>query len=99
MDEITINNILYDYYGELLTKSERSHFEDYYFHNLTLAEIALNHNLSRNAVHKAIKSAEKKLAYFEEKLKLSHKSNQIKKILQDQNITDQEFMSKIEELI
>ena len=99
MDEVTINNILYDYYGELLTDMEKSHFEDYYFHNLTLAEIAKSHNLSRNAVHKAINSAVKKLHNFEEKLKLNHKSKQIKKLMKENNITGKDFIKEIEELI
>jgi len=94
MDEITINNILYDYYGELLTESERSHFEDYYFHNLTLAEIAQKHGLSRNAIHKTIKKVESKLKNYEDKLKLHEKSKQIKEI-----VKDKELLKKIEEIL
>ena len=33
---------LYDYYGELLTDKQKEYFEDYYFDNLTLAEISEN---------------------------------------------------------
>ena len=42
---------------------------DYYFNNLSLGEIADNLEISRNAVHKQIKSAEAKLKEYEEKLK------------------------------
>ena len=62
--------ILYDYYGELLSDDNRKYFEDYYFDNLSLSEIAENNNISRNAVHKHIKSAEEKLTFYEEKLRL-----------------------------
>ena len=37
MVELTI---LYDYYGELLTDKQRLYFEDYYFNDLSLQEIA-----------------------------------------------------------
>jgi len=94
MDKTTKLNILYDYYGNLLTKPEQSHFEDYYFHNLTLAEIATNNNLSRNAVHKAIKSSELKLNTYEDKLKLFYKNNQIKQV-----IKDKELLNQLEDLI
>lgn len=52
---------LYDIYGELLTSKQQDYFEDYYFNNLTLAEMSENYNVSRNAVHKQIKEAEEKL--------------------------------------
>ena len=65
--------ILYDYYGELLTDINKNYFEDYYFDNLSLSEIAENNNISRNAVHKHIKKAEEKLNFYEEKLRLYNK--------------------------
>ena len=61
--------ILYDYYGELLTDLQKEYFEDYYFSNLSLSEIAENNNVSRNAVHNQIKVCEEKLENYEEKLK------------------------------
>ena len=81
--------ILYDYYGELLKEDSKSYFEDYYFDNLSLAEIAENYSISRNAVHKHIKSSENKLIEFEEKLKLYEKDKKIKEKLEkieDENI-------------
>ena len=69
MDEINELIMLYDYYGELLSDSQKEYFMDYYFNNLSLGEIADNLEISRNAVHKQIKSAEAKLKEYEEKLK------------------------------
>ena len=69
MDEINELIMLYDYYGELLSDSQKEYFMDYYFNNLSLGEIANNLEISRNAVHKQIKSAEAKLKEYEEKLK------------------------------
>ncbi len=62
--------ILYDYYGDLLSDDNRRYFEDYYFDNLSLSEIAQNDNVSRNNVHKHLKSCEEKLLFYEEKLGL-----------------------------
>lgn len=55
MDEINELIMLYDYYGELLSDSQKEYFMDYYFNNLSLGEIADNLKISRNAVHKQIK--------------------------------------------
>ena len=85
---------LYDYYGELLTEKQRSYFEDYYFNNYSLAEISENNDISRNAIYKQIKDAEKKLNYYESVLKLYDKSLKIKKLIKDLDVRD-----KIEELI
>ena len=40
MDEINELIMLYDYYGELLSDSQKEYFMDYYFNNLSLGEIA-----------------------------------------------------------
>ena len=85
MDEINELIMLYDYYGELLSDSQKEYFMDYYFNNLSLGEIADNLEISRNAVHKQIKSAEAKLKEYEEKLKIIKKSNLIKEKLESTN--------------
>ena len=64
MEERNYLIILYDFYGELLTDKQRMYFEDYYFNNLSLSEIAENLGVSRNAVHKQLKSSEEKLFFF-----------------------------------
>ena len=80
MDEINELIMLYDYYGELLSDSQKEYFMDYYFNNLSLGEIADNLEISRNAVHKQIKSAEAKLKEYEEKLKIiKNLENELKK--------------------
>ena len=85
--------ILYDYYGELLTDSQKKYFEDYYFNDLSLSEIGENENVSRNAVHKQLKVSEEKLYSYEEKLKLYQKTKKIEKILENSN--DKELKDKI----
>ena len=75
--------ILYDYYGELLNDKQREYFELYYFDNLSLGEISDNLNVSRNAVHKSIKTIENKLLFYEDVLKIYSKSNKIINVVND----------------
>ena len=87
---------LYDYYSVLLTEKQMEYFEDYYFSNLTLAEISENNEVSRNAVHKQLKEIEKKLEFYEEKLNLYEKSLKIKELLIN---VEKDIRKQIEELI
>ena len=89
-------NILYDYYGNLLTEKQRLYFEDYYFNNLSLGEISNNYGVSRNAIHKQLRNIEKKLDYYETKLNLYKKALEIKKIIINK---DKSIYEKIEKLI
>ena len=93
MVEITI---LYDYYSELLTDKQKTYFEDYYFYNLSLQEIADNNKISRNAVHKSLKDIVNKLNYYEDKLKLYEKGKEINKLIDNIDVNIRE---KIKELI
>lgn len=88
--------ILYDYYGDLLTSKQQLYFEDYYFNNLSLQEIALNYKVSRNAVFNSLKEIEKKLEYYEQVLKLYEKGKKIEKIIEK---LDEDLKEKIKELI
>lgn len=93
MVELTI---LYDYYGLLLTDKQQLYFEDYYFNNLSLQEIADNNQISKNAVHKALKEIVSKLEYYEDKLKLYEKSKKINKLIEN---IDEKTKEEIKELI
>ena len=46
---------LYDIYNELLTDKQKMYFEEYYYCDMTLQEIASLHNISRNAVFDQLK--------------------------------------------
>lgn len=83
---------LYDIYGELLTDKQKEYFEDYYFNNLTLSEMAENYRVSRNAIHKQIKETEEKLNHYEEILKVYEKTKRIKKISEN---LDEENKNKL----
>lgn len=88
---------LYDYYGELLTDKQKDYFEEYYFNNLSLAEISENYNISRNAIHKQIKEVESKLLHYEDILSLYNKKQKIEILLEQ--IDNEKVKETIKELI
>jgi len=81
MEERTRYILLYDYYETLFTLKQKAYFEDYYFNNLSLGEISLNYNVSRNAVYQQLKRVEVKLEEYESKLKLYEKGLKLDKII------------------
>ena len=89
--------ILYDYYGELLSDIQRDYFEQYYFDNLSLAEISENDGKSRNAIHKCIKSSSSKLYEYEDKLKLYEKGKKLENIIS--KINDDKIKNELRELL
>ncbi len=85
MNRVYLND-LYDLYSILLNEHEKLIFEDYYQNDLSLSEIADNNNVTRNAIHKSIKTVENKLIDYENKLKLYEKKNKILKAIDDNDI-------------
>ena len=74
---------LYDLYGLLLTDKQREYFEDYYFMDLSITEMAENYGVSRNAVFKQIHIVLEKLEEYERILKLREKREKILTIVKD----------------
>ena len=72
-------------YYELLTDKQKDYFEEYYFMDLSITEIALNHEISRNGVHDQLKRVCNILYEYESKLKLNQKIKEIKKLDLDDN--------------
>lgn len=70
IDEITQASLLYDFYGQLLSKRQSEVMELYHEENLSLAEIAQEFGISRQGVHDTLKKAEHLLTEYENKLGL-----------------------------
>ena len=87
MDDLSRDEIigLYDIYCQLLTEKQRLYFEDYYYSYLSLAEIAENYDISRNAVFDQIKRATDALYNYEKNLGLQRKFKKIEAL----NISDE----------
>ncbi len=67
MEKIVEQGLLYDFYGELLTKHQRQIYERIVYDNLSLGEIAQEEGVSRQAVHDMVRRCEGSAGY-EEKL-------------------------------
>ena len=87
---------LYDIYGELLTQKQQEYFEDYYYNNLTLAEISENYNVTRTAVHNQLKETEEKLEHYENVLKIKYRNQEIINVIKN---IEPETKEKIIELL
>ena len=70
LEKTTRVNLLYDFYGPLLTKKQQNFIELYFQHNLSLGEIAEEFKISRQAVYDLIKRSVTSLEKFENKLGL-----------------------------
>lgn len=86
MEETLYLTNLYEYYKKLLTEKECSYFEDYYFDNLTMEEIADNNGISKNAVSKSLIEVKNKLNDYESKLNLYSNYLKIKDSVDDETL-------------
>ena len=83
LDEIVELSYLYDFYGNLLKEKHRIIFEDYVLNNLSLAEIASEHEITRQGVYDVVRRCRLRLKEYEEKLQLVQKFQQTKDRLQE----------------
>ena len=79
---------LFEYYGKLLTDKQQKYFIDYYYDNLTMEEISLNLNISKNAVSKQLIIIKDKLLYFESILNLYSNNKSIHELIKDNDLLE-----------
>ncbi|MDK8284931.1 YlxM family DNA-binding protein [Dialister micraerophilus] len=100
LEKIVQKGELLDIYGKLLTKRQRECLELYYDENLTLAEIAEHFNISRQAVHDAMRHGEEQLYTYEKELnivtKRKERQNNVEKL---KNLLSGKTDSRIETLL
>lgn len=80
MEKIVWQGLLYDFYGELLTKHQRQIYEDVVFNDLSLSEIAQEQGITRQGVHDLVKRCDRILEGYEGKLRLVEKFQQTKEL-------------------
>ena len=107
MEEKVKISMLCQLYGKLLTKKQFEFIDDYYNNDLSLSEIAENHNITRQAVRDIIKKGEKKLFEYEEKLmfmkRMLNQEKRIEKALSEltkiqQDSSDKQVVSVLESI-
>ncbi len=80
MEKIVERNLLYDFYGDLLTDYQKKIYEDSAYADLSLSEIADTYEISRQSVHDLLKRCDKQLLSYEEKLHLISRHRLIKQL-------------------
>lgn len=70
MEKIVEQTLLYDFYGELLTKHQRRIYEDVVLNDYSLSEVADDLGISRQGVHDNLRRCSRTLQGYEEKLHL-----------------------------
>ena len=73
---------LLDFYGEMLTETQREAMDAYYNQDMSLSEIAGDRRISRQGVRDAIKRAEQQLAEMEERLGLCKRFEEVQRALE-----------------
>ena len=96
MEKIVEQALLYDFYGELLTKHQKQIYEDVVLNDLSLSEAAENYGITRQGVHDLIKRCNRILKGYEEKLQLVEKFLTTKKLVQEIYELSQEIEEKPE---
>lgn len=74
-------SFLLDFYGDMLTETQREVVDAYYNEDLSLAEIAADRDITRQGVRDAIKRAEQQLLDMEDRLGLARRFQEIQKTL------------------
>ena len=83
VDEIYEKTLLYDYYGELLTKRQREIYEDVVFNDMSLSEAAEAYGISRQGVHDMIRRCNEALQELEQKLHMVEQCQTIRKAAEE----------------
>ena len=89
---------LYETYGKMLTGNMQDVFEQYYFSDLSLREIAVNNEVSFQAIRDTLKKAEKQLMDMESKigmLGLKEKINELSEYVSSPDMDKEELINKM----
>ena len=73
MEKFVERTLLYDFYGELLTKRQQQIYESVVLEDYSLSEVAEELNISRQGVHDMVRRCDRALEGYEEKLHLVEK--------------------------
>ena len=106
MDEILMQTLLYDFYGELLNEHQKEIYEQVVLEDYSLSEVAAAAGISRQGVHDMIRRCNKALEGYESRLHLvekfvsvKEKVNEINKLLEDYEEQDgQSLIQKVRKL-
>lgn len=75
-------NVLFDFYGSLLTEKQQTFLKCYYHDDYSLGEIADDFEISRQAVYEHLKRSEQILEEYESKLGLAARHERLQEGLE-----------------
>ncbi|MBK5246514.1 MAG: YlxM family DNA-binding protein [Peptostreptococcaceae bacterium] len=81
LNKIAEASLLFDFYGQLLTKKQQQVMRLYHEENYSLSEIGDEFSISRQGVHDTLKKAENALTEYEKKLGLVNKLESSQKVI------------------
>ena len=83
MESIAYQNLLYDFYGELLTDHQRRIYESAVYEDLSLKELSEEYGITRQGVHDLIKRCDRVLEEYENRLHMIEKFSSIKGLVEE----------------
>lgn len=83
MDEVLRRSLLYDFYGELLTKHQQRVYEEVVANDSSYSEAAEMFGVSRQGIHELVKRCDKALEGYEAKLHLVERFWRIREQVQE----------------
>ena len=89
IDSLLTRDLLFDFYGDLLTEHQKRIFEAVMFDDRSISEVAREEGRSRQSVSDLLKRVDQQLCGYEEKLKLVRKfRNQRERIRRIREISE-----------
>ena len=83
IESIVNRDLLFDFYGDLLTEHQKRIFEAVVFDDRSVSEVAREEGISRQGVSDLIRRAQEQMISYEEKLGLVRKFRQRRKEIRE----------------
>ena len=83
IESIVNRDLLFDFYGDLLTEHQKRIFEAVVFDDRSISEVAREEGISRQGVSDLIRRAQEQMISYEEKLGLVRKFRQRRKEIRE----------------
>lgn len=100
MEDILMQTLLFDFYGELLTDKQQQVYQQVMQEDYSLSEVAQQMHISRQGVHDMIRRCRKALEEYEAKLhlverfvKIQEQVHQIQKLSREHGIAEIESIA------
>ncbi len=81
MERIVEQNLLYDFYGELLTEHQRLIYEKAVYEDLSLKELSDEYGITRQGIHDLIRRCDRILGEYENKLHMIERFEKIRELV------------------